>query len=324
MVATINSKTDEMDLLQKRTLFIADRVAVCFSIMLAATVALLLGIQMDGTVDRVLSYWWVAFLMPFGASALLLGAQRQMYFKLHWGVIALLNAAIWFPITIIVGLALDKFLVGVGNAFWTSVNFLFAYTLGYVAARWFAVYRHVSKSQSNRIGLGVYMAFLLVVGMLVFPMAMVRVVETCTGGTINMMHFIFCAFAVPVACLLNYYMLFALHDTHGMNVQQDPPNKLFFVCIRNTVLLVLIFWVLLLVLFPPLIAGGGGGGSSGGGDGGSVSSSSGGGGAASKQRTLLRAEVEEARRKYGEAYTMEMVINDAWSAVNLGGFLPTR
>jgi hypothetical protein len=166
------------------------------------------------------------------------------------------------------------------------------------------------------------MAFLLAVGILVFPTVMARVVEISTGGTINTIHFILCAFGVPASCLLNYYMLYALHDEKGMNVLQDPPNKCFYVCMRNTVVLMLIFWVVLLAVFPPIAGGGGEGGSSG--DGSGDSPSSGGSGKMNKHRAALNAEVEIARQKFGDAFTMEMLINEAWRTVNLGSFVSPR
>ncbi len=306
----------ERNLKCKRTLFVADRVATTFSAMLAASAGLTIGIQVDHNVDRVLSNWWMAIVLPVVGFTLLVSMRRLLFFKFHWGVIALLNGLVWFPPTIIVGLALDKYLVGTGNAFWVSVNLLFAYSLGYVAARWFGIYRHVSKSSKQLFGWIVYVILLLAIGILVFPGLMARVVETLTGGEINLIHFILCAFAVPVSCSLNYYMLYALHDEGGMNVLQDPPNKLFYVCFRNTVVLMLIFWVVLLALFPPLIAGGGGDGggqSSGSPDSGGVS-----GGGASAKRAVLKAEAEKARRRLGQDYTMERIINDAWSSSNLG------
>nr|MDO8111033.1 hypothetical protein [Candidatus Sigynarchaeota archaeon] len=222
---------------QKRTLFVADRVAISFSIMLAAVAMLTLGIQVDYSVDRVLSNWWTTLVLPIAGAILLVSMRHLLFFKFHWGVIAVINSLIWFPLTLIVGLVLDKYVVGIGNAYWVSVNLLFAYGLGYVAARWFCVYHYCSKSPRSLAGWLIYITFLLIVGIIVFPGLMARLVETLTGGQINMLHFILCAFGVPVSCLLNYYMLYALHDEKGMNVVQDPPNKLFYVCLRNTMVL---------------------------------------------------------------------------------------
>nr|MDO8085971.1 hypothetical protein [Candidatus Sigynarchaeum springense] len=315
MTTMFNTIPREKDLKQKRTLFVADRVAATFSVMLAGTAGLTLGIQVAGSVERVLSFWWLALLLPFAGAILLARMRRTLYFKCHWGAIALLNGLIWFPLTIIVGLALDKYVAGVGNAYWVSVNLLFAYGLGYVASRWFGICRHVSKSPARYLGWAVYLAFLLVVGILVFPVLMARVVEALTGGTINMIHFVLCAFGVPVSFLLNYYMLYALHDEKGMNVLQDPPNKLFYVCLRNTVVLVLIFWVLLLSLVPPIAGGGGNGGGGGSSGDGGGSSGNGGSSKAIKKRATLRAE---ALRKYGDSHGLDRLVNDAWSRFNLG------
>ncbi len=314
MIGVLGMMVQEMTLKQKRTVFIADRVAITLSIMLAAIAMLTLGIQIDHSVDRVLSYWWTALVLPIVGAILLVSMRHLLFFKFHWGVIAVLNSLIWFPLTLIVGLALDKYFVGVGNAYWVSVNLLFAYGLGYVAARWYGIYRHCTKSPKMFAAWMVYLVFLLVVGILVFPVAMAKLVQVLTGGQINMLHFILCAFGVPASCLLNYYMLYALHDEKGMNVIQDPPNKLFHVCLRNTMVLMLIFWVLLLALIPPLAGGGGGGGGGGGHGGGSGGS---GGRGTTKNRAVLQNKVEKAKRKMGEFYTMENLIEDTWRSLNL-------
>ena len=77
------------------------------------------------------------------------------------------------------------------------------------------------------------------------------------GLLVNSVHIIVSGIGITLSAIFSYLMFHVLYDVKGMDVIEDPPNKVFLVCLRNSMILTAIFWVIFLVLFP-IVPGGGG------------------------------------------------------------------
>jgi hypothetical protein len=233
----------------KRSYFVGDRVVLSQTLLLCLTGLFTYWIQ--GLSPDVQSKWTTALnvlsiITIIAVPMFLILFGLEFSFELHWSWSFLACAAFWLPLTTWIGLLIDGSLYGKGNCMLVSIFIAADYAIGYVIARIFRVARKRLPE-----GQGKAMAAITLV---IISSACVVV-----GIVIARVHLIVAGVGITLSALFAYYMLQALFDEQGVDVIEDPPNRLYIICLRNSIIMTLIFWFLVELLLPFVPAAGGGG-----------------------------------------------------------------
>jgi hypothetical protein len=224
----------------------------------------------------------------------------EFSFELHWFWSVLVCAAFWLPLTTWIGLLIDGSLYGKGNCLLVSIFVAADYVTGYIIARAFRVARkRLPEGQGKAIA----------------AITLVIIASGCivAGIVIAMVHLIVAGIGVTLSAVFAYYMLHALFDEQGLDVIEDPPNRLIIICLRNSIIMTLIFWFLVELLLPFVPAAGGGGKSN--------SRSSGKSGGSSRAHVHYRSRYRR-RGSYPAAIVSDVVnperVEMEWARYDLG------
>ncbi|MEX2680642.1 MAG: hypothetical protein Q6373_003530 [Candidatus Sigynarchaeota archaeon] len=296
-------KLDREKIKDKRSYFVGDRVALSQTLLLCLTGLFTRWIQ-DSSPD-IQSRWMTAlstitFMTVVAVPIFLSIFGLEFSFELHWLWSVLACSAFWLPLTTWIGLLIDGALHGNGNCMLVSFFVAWDYAIGYALARVFRIARnHVPENVEKAIA----------------TVTLATIAAGCiiAGAVISMIHLIVAGIGITFSALLAYYMLYALFDEQGLDVIEDPPNRLIIVCLRNSIILTLIFWFFVELLLPFVPAAGGGGKSR--------SRSSGGARGSSRAKTSYRSSYR--RRGMYPSAIIEGVVNPErvemeWARYGLG------
>nr|MDO8088553.1 hypothetical protein [Candidatus Sigynarchaeum springense] len=232
----------------RRAYFVGDRVALSQTVLLCLTGLFTYWIQ--GSSPAIQSRWMTAlgiitFFTAVAAPAFLGTFGLEFSFELHWLWSFLVCAAFWLPLTTWIGLLIDGVLYTEGNCLLVSIFVAVDYAIGYTIARMFRVARNHVQEKIEKV---------------IAAITLASIATGCTvvGLVISMIHLVVAGIGITLSALFAYYMLHALYDEQGMDVIEDPPNRLIIICLRNSIILTGIFWFLVELLLPFVPAGGGG------------------------------------------------------------------
>ncbi len=230
----------------KRAHFIGDRVALSQCVLLALTGVLVHLLTMNPVPSSTLNALiWLAVLGSIASWVFIEVFKVRLFFECHWLVTFLLLSCFWLPVTVLIGYLVDTHLHGFGNTLFVSMVIMMNYAAGYILGRLFHSIR--SKMETKKaIAAAIWLIIVLVL------------VAVLAGVVLGNIHVIVSGVGISLSFVFAYMMLRALFDEGGMDVVEDPPNKLFMVCLRNSLFLTLLFWVIVLTLFPVVPGGGGG------------------------------------------------------------------
>ncbi|MHA1683359.1 MAG: hypothetical protein ACTSUE_20635 [Promethearchaeota archaeon] len=239
----------------KRTYFVANKVVHSFVVFIFLSVGLTLYFERAGNtrVQAIMNLWPACIVLPAISILLFMFAKQWFFFKLHWIFIVLALAIIWLPIVVITGVFLDLQFFGEYVSIWVQLNLGASYIVGYYLARWFRKNRF-NEGRVKLLSLALLMLVLSVFAgiILSFVISLALYGFSSTSSPIGAYHVLGASMGILVSMLSNYYMFHALFDTAGMDVISDPPNKLIYVCLRNTIIIMLLMWFFLFTLIPPV------------------------------------------------------------------------
>ncbi len=233
----------------KRSYFIGDRVVLSQTILLCLTGVFTYWIQ--ALSPDLQSKWTTALnilsiIMAIAIPVLFILFGLEFSYELHWFWSFLPCAVFWLPLTTWIGLLIDGSLYSRGNCLLVSIFVAADYAIGYIIARVFRVARkHLSKRQGKATA--------------VITLVIISVGCIVIGIVISMIHLIVAGIGITLSALFAYYMLHALFDEQGVDVIEDPPNRLFIICLRNSIIMTIIFWFFVELFLPFVPAAGGGG-----------------------------------------------------------------
>lgn len=146
---------DDIKLMDKRSYFIGDRIALTQILLLLFTGSVCYLIELTNFVNTSISlFWWLfPLILPITIIIIIAVKKESLYFNHHWSLSFLLFLTLWSSLTIYLGLLVDSF-VGYGNAFWVSLFVAFFYVVGYALAKILRKMRN-SLSDEGTAGLGV-------------------------------------------------------------------------------------------------------------------------------------------------------------------------
>ena len=282
------------EILDKRTYFIGDRVAVSQVLFQLFTGAITYSLELLNLTDFVINHLWWLFLLILPISTIILLAIKKisLYFDHHWLFSSLIFLIIWSSFTIYLGVLVDEF-SGYGNAFFISLFIGLIYFIGYFYAK---MIRKVRHSLSGRTLAGVVLIISLVlilvnIGLGIYTynngindiqgeqaLKFMLFMEIFTDIDLNWIRFLplsveyadiinnqicrigiyimLTGVGIVISMLMHYFMFYCLHDPKGLDVEENPPNQLYIRVMIVSIILTFISWILLLVLFPPIPAGG--------------------------------------------------------------------
>ncbi len=261
---------EDTQLMDKRSYFIGDRVAISQALCLLFSGTITYLIETFSLLDFFINLmWWILFI-PIIVIIAMAKKKESLYFNQHWLSSFMGFLLIWSSFTIYLGLLIDWF-VGPGNAFIVSLFMMGMYLVGYFFARFLRMMRH-GFSKGVNIGIALLFSTLLITfaiiwGVIVFNHGLtaagldafdyeeILLNQTCRLG----IYILIMGIGIVISLAINYFMLFCLFDPKGLDVEEDPPNELYLKIMIASVVITFISWILLLVLFPPLAGGGGGG-----------------------------------------------------------------
>jgi len=315
----------DLELMDKRSYFIGDRVAISQALFLLFSGAMTYFIETLGLTVFFINFMWWILIIPIVVMGVMLGKKESLYFNHHWLSAFLGFLIIWSSFTIYLGVLVDSF-VGSGNAFLVSVFMIGMYLIGYFFARFLRMMRHGFSNGVN-IGIAIGLSTVLIIltvymgvtvfnhglsaaGLDVYDFEQILLNQTCRLG----IYVLVIGIGAVVSLAINYFMLYCLFDPKGLDVEEDPPNELYMKIMIVSIIITFISWILLLILFPP-IAGGGGGSKK------KSSSSSSSSRKRRYRRTYYYSRYRTARH-YGtknprDAYPPE-VVDDEWEEHDLG------
>ncbi|NVM03389.1 MAG: hypothetical protein HWN67_13745 [Candidatus Helarchaeota archaeon] len=282
------------ELLDKRTYFIGDRVAVSqilFLLFSGSIVFLLELLDLSNFVINTL--WWIFLLvLPIITIILIIIKKVSLYFNHHWLLSSQLFLIIWSSFTIYLGIFVDEF-YGYGNALFVSLFIAFIYFIGYALSKMFRKIRN-SFSEGTlagwilfisitliavTVGFGIYIynigtktiqdeqliqIILIILHIDYIPKEIISLAPVSVeySAIVNSLtcrigiYVMLTGIGIVVSMLLHYFMFYCLHDPKGLDVEENPPNQLYIRIMIVSIILTFISWILLLVLFPPIPAGG--------------------------------------------------------------------
>ncbi len=258
-------------LLDRRTYFIGDRVVLSQVLLFLITGLISLLIEVTETRSFFIPLWWLFCIISPVVGIIYLALKtatplktESLYFDHHWLAIFYGYVAIWCPPTIYLGILLDSIFSGLYNTFWLSLFLSLIYTSGYLLAKFFRLSRH-NVSQNGLLIRGIIICSVIVTvtsvwGGIVFSSAAPGGIDffevlSCQMCVIGI-YLIITGIGIVIALALHYYMLYCLYDPEGLDVEEDPPNRLYLRIMIVSLILCFISWILMLILFPPVPAGG--------------------------------------------------------------------
>ncbi|MFX0099024.1 MAG: hypothetical protein ACFFCS_05540 [Candidatus Hodarchaeota archaeon] len=247
---TIVKRKDPHRLRDKRSFFIAERVVGSQVIFLLLTGVLTWLFHdpslSEAEMETTLVTWGILAIGGVVGAVIIFDYYREeMYFRFHWIVTFLILALVWLPMTIFLGLLIDTYVAAKGNVLVVSILIIINLIMGYLIAGMFRMLRFKVPK-----------ALLLLIAIIIT--AVIILITAIIGATYGQIHVLLTGIGIGISLFFNYYMLFSLYEIEGMDVIEDPPNKLYYICLRNSIILTLIMWVLMATLFPPVAGGSGG------------------------------------------------------------------
>ncbi|MFX0137693.1 MAG: hypothetical protein ACFFDN_28900 [Candidatus Hodarchaeota archaeon] len=282
------------ELLDKRTYFIGDRVAISQILFLLFSGSIIFLLELlDLTNFVITTLWWIFLLvLPITAILLIIIKKVSLYFNHHWLLSSLFFLIIWSSYTIYLGILVDEF-YGYGNAFFVSLFIAFIYFIGYAIAKLVRKIRN-SYTEGSLIGRVLIFSIVLIAittgfGIYIYnigiktiqdeqlikiilillhiddiprdimPLAPVTVEHSAIVNSLTCrigIYVILTGIGIVISMLLHYFMFYCLHDPLGLDVEENPPNQLYIRIMIVSIILTFISWILLVVLFPPIPAGG--------------------------------------------------------------------
>ena len=272
---------DKNSLMNKRALYVADRVVISQTSFLLITGILVLLFELLGQfVYFILTFGWIICIpITVFSIAFLYGDKENVYLNRNWTFSYAHYAIAWCSLGIYIGLLLD-FFVGRYNSVIVSIVLAIIYVIGYAFAR---LIRWLQNQYSNTEAICVAILVILIIIISGFTFMYVNVtiyadyqitshINDWFSSSLPQASFppyynfyniyiyswVF-TIGLPISIGALYSMIYCLYNDTWFQVEIETPNKLYIKMLAINMVVIFLIWVFLTILFPPLAGGGGGG-----------------------------------------------------------------
>ncbi|MGQ4874371.1 MAG: hypothetical protein ACP6IY_09905 [Promethearchaeia archaeon] len=265
---------------EKRSFFIANRVAFSILLLFLLTGILTSQIVFSHNGLLFLKYWYIfIFFIPVGIIFYIYKKKTYIYYRFNWTYCLFLISLIWLSYSLVIGVFVDLNF-GYGKTMLISFAFAFYYIMGYYIA-WIIrrIRFYLNKKLTIIIFIITSVIFSLIIAIIGFNNH-IKVMEKNSIKNIDEIDhkkfskcfecyywalFACSGFAITFFILSNYFMLYSLFQGKNWHISNNPPNRLFLCYLGLWTFILLSIWTSVEFFFPPVFGGGGEGGDGGGG-----------------------------------------------------------